>query len=423
MAAYTNSNFDNPYDSHIGTGGGTSGTGGSSLTLEHLRTAMGIMSGKAEEQKKKPPEDKEFIPSKNDSVQDKVAKIMASFSTIKNGEIKKRLEEKSEERQFLEKEIEDMIKKKKTLTVTTGSLEKKFKEISKQSKLDVLNEYRKTVTKLKLLDLVETFDVDKKKRIFIITKPIEIVKSTWKKAKIAGRYQIMIDFSKSTIKDGIRAINIDRFHITYDHPNLTSGYFCWGSELSIDLEKEFKEQDLYEIVTDVIDLLRSPNDESGYTQWYLFFKYAKPRPENYSFEKWELETTKEKTEPIETSPSISISSSVSPSDYYMSMTSIAEQFNSDHEIMRTLERLGLEPQAIRHYSERIIQITNNERIAGIEGTREVGGLWLYIRHTGLNDTTVTVSRLFVNDIDMRDHERSQPITASGNWRLVEPHRL
>ena len=258
------------------------------LTLDNLRQAAEAMMGETP-QAQAAPKKKKPRKVKIDSSEEGVANALTGFLQDKEKQIKKKLDTKNKEKEDVEKKIKDLIRKARTLETTTGNLAKKYEDTVNKQRSEVVDDYRKLITKIKLLDFIETFEVDDRKRILFTTTPISVQKKTWKKEKVAGRYQVRIDFKRGSIKEGIQAINIDQHYKEYDHPNLSRSFFCYGSKLAIDVEEEYREQDLYELVIDLVDLLRSPNDQDGFTRWGYFFRGAKKRPKDYSFAKYDEE--------------------------------------------------------------------------------------------------------------------------------------
>ncbi len=326
----------------------------------------------------------------NVDIDKQAAQVLHSFLESKGKFLKERLDEKTKEKTRLLEEIKNLIKKQKTLDVSTGSLEKKYNEVIKNKKGEVLEDYRKIITKIKLLESVDSFNVDTKKRIIITTKNISIKKPDWRRSRDAGQYQIIIDFSKTSFRDGIRAINVTKFHGSHDHPHLTDSEFCFGSELGTDLEQEFKEQDLYEIVVDTIDLLSSPNDSHGYTSWGFFMRFAKLRPKGYSFEKYEqeIEIAEEKKDPtiepldpllatINSTATAEVASGLS----YGQVWSYVQPYYQSNRVIDELRHLGLSSEAASYFASSIFRITNNEIPSRIEfqGNPRDGG-YLYFRY-------------------------------------------
>jgi hypothetical protein len=228
---------------------------------------------------------------------DKTAKVIAHFTGEKKKILKSELDNRKARIQQEENLLRDKIKKLTTLKRSTISLEEKYKELAKQKRLELVESYRKVITKLKLSPLIEAFDVDTKKRVLITTRPLTVKKDNWKKLKVAGVYQIRLDFSVPSHTQGIEILNLTQNYNEFQSPHINRTSPCWGN-LGPDIEKEFKTQDIYELVMDMIEYITSPHDADGYISmpnkgkdsgWEQFFKEAKPRPPKYSFEKYEQE--------------------------------------------------------------------------------------------------------------------------------------
>ena len=331
---------------------------------------------------------------KIDSSEEGVANVLTGFLKNKEKELKTKLDTKTKEKTELEAKIKELVRKARTLETTTGALVQKYQDTVNKNRSEVVDDYRKLITKIKLLEFIEKFEVDNKKRILFTTTPISIQKKDWTEPKVAGRYQVRIDFAKGNIADGIQGINIDQHYDGYDHPNLSNGKFCYGQKLSADVEQEYREQDLYELVIDLVDLLRSPNDKDGWTRWGYFFKSAKKRPKNYSFEKFDQENTD--GVPWEITGTTTFSSvygqladamTTATATYaqsaYQSMTSLAspyygqavtsyQQRPSDRQeyletIAAHLVRIGfIDTQAAQYFAERILHRTRDATPDSIE---------------------------------------------------------
>jgi len=142
--------------------------------------------------------------------------------------------------------------------------------------------------------LIEKFETDMYQRVIITTKPILVKGLKWLLSKNAGVYQIRIDFNIDNWQQAIQILNITKNYQGYDSPTISNAKPCWGN-IGGDIENEFNTQDLYELVIDLIDYIRSPNTDAGFLSnhgdksggWDIFFKEAVKRPRNYSFEKHE----------------------------------------------------------------------------------------------------------------------------------------
>jgi len=308
-----------------------------------------------------------------DSSEEGVVKALTGFLKTKEKELKDKLGTKQKEKEDIDAKIKDLIKKARTLQSTTGRLAEKYEATVNKNRSEVVDDYRKLITKIKLLDFIEKFEVDSEKRILFTTVPISVQKKTWLKPKKAGRYQIRIDFKKGNISEGIQGINIDQHYREYDHPNIRDAKFCYGSKLAIDVEQEYREQDLYELVIDLVDLLRSPNDQDGFTRWGYFFKGAKKRPKGYSFVKHDQrdidagathEWTTYNFQQMAVAPNVAYWNDTL-SNTYSSMASTATQYyggfqqrNERESITIHLLRLGfVDHRTAQYYTDRILQRT------------------------------------------------------------------
>src|SRR3990167_6154573 len=178
-----------------------------------------------------------------DSSEEGVAKALTGFFKTKEKELKDKLSTKQKEKEDVDAKIKDLIKKARTLESTTGTLAQKYEETVSKNRSEVVDDYRKLITKIKLLDFIEKFEVDSEKRILFTTVPLSVQKKDWKKPKLAGRYQVRIDFKLGNISEGIQAINLDQHYNEYNHPNVSHAKLCYGSKLAIDIEQEYREQD------------------------------------------------------------------------------------------------------------------------------------------------------------------------------------
>jgi hypothetical protein len=177
------------------------------------------------------------------------------------------------------------------------------KVINKTAEMDIAKYLAKThrskgvtkfydlVKRTRHLPGVYSLSIDKYNRIFIVTQPINIKDRGWLRQRCLGRFEIMIDFSRSSYSSGIRAINLDKYYGCNDHPHLSSTTGCFGETLGEDLEDEFNRKDFYEIVSDMIDFLRwppnfNPRADHGYVSLDTFLAYSKRRPKDYSFKQY-----------------------------------------------------------------------------------------------------------------------------------------
>jgi hypothetical protein len=181
-----------------------------------------------------------------------------------------------------------LVQRHKTLTVKRPTL---------------IENYTEVIQHLLRTRTIEAFEVDSRKRIVITTTPLLIKKPHWKRAKNAGKYQIRINFSQQDFKAGIGILNITQAYAHYQSPTISHTEPCWGN-IAGDIELEFQTGDIYQLVLDLIDYIKSPNDQAGYihlpkkekdTGWEQFFARAEKRPPGFCFKKYRKKT---KTAPI-----------------------------------------------------------------------------------------------------------------------------
>ena len=218
-----------------------------------------------------------------------VAEVVVHFSEERVGDLKEKLDVRRSEVENAQKVVQNAQKNLRTLESVQENLQQKYDELTQASRAELVDKYRKIVTLLKQHPMVNKFAVDRKKRIVVTTNPIFIKKDDWPEAKEAGMYQIRIDFSASNIHDGINILNITRRFSSYDSPTVNNTRPCWGGVFVKDVERDFSTQDLYELITDLIDYISSPNDSAGFTRWEDFFEKNEELPKGYSFFKFDQE--------------------------------------------------------------------------------------------------------------------------------------
>ena len=220
--------------------------------------------------------------------QNKVVEIQSTLDQTESRErdIRKAVREASKRTKDLQREIRELKKRKKELENET---EEKKKLRATRIIQDVL-----------ALPKVRRVEVDEKKRIFITTDDMEVVKDYWDKPRVAGQYQILVDFYKTSIKEGVCVLNITRRLLDqYDHPCISRTRPCWGN-IEKEIRESFKERDLLELVITMLLYISSPNDDTGYITyskkppeerhkqgWEQFLEFATPCPKNFSFLKYE----------------------------------------------------------------------------------------------------------------------------------------
>jgi hypothetical protein len=236
-----------------------------------------------------------------------VAEAVVEHTEQKAQTVKERMDGQKVNIDELEKSVAEANKRLITLRKSRESLEEKYNGLTQKKRSELVAEYRRVITQLKMTPVVDDFRVDQDKRIIVRTKPLAVKKARWRKERVAGVYEMRIDFSKKTFQDGIQLLNItQRYEKSHDSPTISETKPCWGNIFG-DIEVDFNTQDLRELVLDLVDYITSPYDGDGYLSddkdynderdqggWDQFFKKAQPQPENYSFEKYDQDNEAKK---------------------------------------------------------------------------------------------------------------------------------
>jgi len=207
----------------------------------------------ATEEPKFDPRQKAPVPKKKGKKLD-VAQAIVHFAGEKAKTLKEKLQQKNQEVADTERSIKEKTKRLRVIRSSTENLLDKLKEIEQSKRSELVAKYRKVVTQLKLNPYIEKFYTDRDMRIYFVTHPLPIKKESWPIPKIAGKYEIRIDFSKDSYSNGIQILNITQRANEYDSPTILDTRPCWGN-LCGDIENEFNSQDLYELVNDLIDYI------------------------------------------------------------------------------------------------------------------------------------------------------------------------
>lgn len=192
------------------------------------------------------------------------------------------------------KELEDLLKKQERLVK-----EKEIFESMDRGKK--VKKCRETVFSIKECSPIEKIEVDASKRLVVTTKPLFVKKTKWKEPRLAGVYQIRIDFSTTFYTSAIRILNItQRYKDEYDAPCINNTNPCFGN-IKTDIEQEFKNRDVVELVGDICRYIVSPSDADGYIRhsksqkkdkgWEEFLDNAVPVPVDFTFETWQTNQT------------------------------------------------------------------------------------------------------------------------------------
>lgn len=181
----------------------------------------------------------------------------------------------------LEKRIKEYDKRKKEIE-TANSRYLNIKDTSDLRKL--IKEDISVITKF---DDFESIEFDEKERIIVTTKPMTVKKGRWE--KVVGRYQIRIDFNQGGISSGVRVMNIDRIHNEiFDSPTVRGTECCWGN-VQHDVENDYREKNLYDLILDMFAYVKSPNDSHGFiTSWAKWYDGSYERIKGWSFQKQDV---------------------------------------------------------------------------------------------------------------------------------------
>lgn len=225
--------------------------------------------------------------------QDKATKVANAIAYYSNTKAKLLKEELLLEQQKLKLELKELkTAERKLATVRSKAkfLETKYKTLIVE-KPKLVTSYKDVIKSLMETDEIEEVAIDSKRRIIVTTKPLKIKKESWPEERIAGVYQIRLDFSKSSYDRGIEFLNITQGYSQYQSPTISHTRACWGN-ISTDIDFDFKTHDIFQLVLDLIDYIRSPHDSAGYikmpgkgkdTGWEQFFDKAVKRPLGYCF--------------------------------------------------------------------------------------------------------------------------------------------
>jgi hypothetical protein len=175
-----------------------------------------------------------------------------------------------------------------------------------QSKGELAKDMVQAIENIKQFDNIQGVALDGAGRIIITTTPLNILKPGWKKAKVAGVYQIRIDFSRSHIHEGVRVLNTtQRASNQYDSPTISGTRCCWGN-IARDVERDFYSQNIEELVLDMLEYIGSTNEQHGYLGlkgdknkgWEQFFADAQMQPEKFDWEAYDRSGPRNEDEPL-----------------------------------------------------------------------------------------------------------------------------
>ena len=237
-------------------------------------------------------------------IEEKISHILV-HSQNKVSEIQKTLDQTENRHRDIRKAVREAAKQTKDLTRDIRELKKRKKELESETEEQKKLRATRVIQDILALPKVKKIEVDEKKRIFITTDDMEVMKDYWDKPRVAGQYQILVDFYETSIRQGIRVLNITkRLLDQYDHPCIKDTNPCWGN-IQNEIEESFKERDLLEIVITMLLYISSPNDDTGWIEyskkppterhkqgWEQFLEFATPCPKNFSFRKYEKQQSR-----------------------------------------------------------------------------------------------------------------------------------
>lgn len=223
-------------------------------------------------------------------VTSRVANTFAYHGQVKHKAFKQTI---GEQRLALEIEGKNFIKAQKDFENRKTKIKqlRKQKKILSAPKAFLARSYQTTLRRLLETHLVDDFATDRQRRVIITTKPLSIKRDVWAEPKIAGRYQIRIAPSKEKFRDGIQILNISQAFQRYQSPTISGVIPCWGN-IEQDIASDFRKNDIYELITDLLDYLQSPDVVNGFihlpnqgkeTGWEQFFDNAEKRPDGFCF--------------------------------------------------------------------------------------------------------------------------------------------
>lgn len=232
-------------------------------------------------------------------IEEKVSHILV-HSQNKIEEVQKTLDQTENRERDIRKAIREATKQTKDVARDIRELKKRKRELELETEDQKKLRATRVIQDILALPKVKKIEVDGEKRIFITTDDMEVVKDYWEKPRVAGQYQILVDFYQSDIREGVRVLNITRrLKYQYDHPCINNTRPCFGN-IEKEIRESFKERDLLEIIVTMLLYVSSPNDDTGYISyrkkpaeerhkqgWEEFLEFATPCPKDFSFRKHE----------------------------------------------------------------------------------------------------------------------------------------
>lgn len=254
-----------------------------------------------------------------------VAKAIVKHSKKKTEQVKRQADMLDATAIQTEQRLKNEEKQLRKTKIKAEFFKKQTEKLNKGSKA-LEKEFAQTIKSLKEREDVAGITIDDRGRIIVTTAPLFTTYEGWDEPKMAGRYQIRIDFSRASVHSGIKVLNIThRKDEHYDSPTISNTRCCWGN-IFHDISTSFLAQDLEEIVSDMIEYIASPNTQHGYLGmegsknrgWDSFFDKVTDMPDDYSWEKYDATHTEENDDypdEVDTMGNMPRDSIAVPSDY------------------------------------------------------------------------------------------------------------
>jgi hypothetical protein len=232
-----------------------------------------------------------------------VAKAIAKHTKIKAKVIDQQtqlMEAKiTQEEQVLEEKQKTIVSAKNRIAFYTAQK----KRLSRTQKENA-KEFEQELLDIKQLEGVQDITLDESGRIIVTTTPLSLQKPDWDEPRVAGTYQLRIDFSETHVSPGVRVLNItQRADGKYDSPTISGTFCCWGN-IHKDIERDFYTQNITDLVMDMLEYIQSPNEQHGYLGfegqknkgWEQFFHAAIANAEGYNWEVYDRENTNDRSD-------------------------------------------------------------------------------------------------------------------------------
>lgn len=224
--------------------------------------------------------------------------ILATLALEIKGELENQLETKKGE---YDRSLKDLANHKRKVRGTESALsvlETQVNATANKSLKTLQNKFKKEVTRLNTIPLLDSWWIDDERRLVVKTKDLIIRKSRWRKDRVAGQYLIRFDFRTTQgLLDNVRVLNITKRFNDYDSPTISHTKPCWGN-IRNDIYLDLQTGNVYDLVNDMIGYICSPNDSAGFVAhpskgseyaWEHWFDRAK-KSKFLTFEELDTET-------------------------------------------------------------------------------------------------------------------------------------